>query len=453
MSTGERIEIRRDELFDAAVDEELAKLRARRGGLPPEPPPLSPLRRVLYSNLFYLPFAAFLGALAAWMLLEPHINEVAMVGGEVVLVNEDPFIYGDRSLTVANTEIVLGDVTQLEKGVDGQPAFASIHDIKPGDFVEVAGENMQTTVIAVSLRPSTPARAREVGVTLNESEFWQSDFVIFPLTGILITLFLLLAEGIASRNWGRMVERAFLGTLLAGVFCFLAVIPAVIVFALGHSALEVDASGRITIEGVSGKSFVILAVCRSIAWACVGAGLGVGMNLARSTRVQLRNSVLGGALGGALGGLFFDPIDRFIARSPSYFDAEADLSRLVGFIAVGVCIGLFVALVERLARVAWIKVRTGPLAGKAFVLYRSPTLVGSASSSDIYLFKDAEIDPEHARIHRVGNKFEIEDAGSRVGTVIGDRPVRRRRLASGDQIIIGSTVLEFEERAKNPKNG
>ena len=121
--------------------------------------------------------------------------------------------------------------------------------------------------------------------------------------------------------------------------------------------------------------------------------------------------------------------------------------------AVGLCIGLFVALIERLARVAWVKVRTGPLAGKAFVLYKTPTTVGSSADCDIYLFKDAEIDPEHVRLHRVGSHFELEDMGSRAGTLIDNRNVRRRRLVSGDQITIGNTVLEFEERAKTNHAG
>jgi hypothetical protein len=164
----------------------------------------------------------------------------------------------------------------------------------------------------------------------------------------------------------------------------------------------------------------------------------------RSTRAQLRNSVIGGALGGALGGLFFDPIDRFFSNAFS----GAGVSRLVGLLAVGLSIGLFVALVERLARDAWLRVRTGPLAGKSFILYKTPTIIGNAPESDVYLYKDAEIDPSHASIHRVGTVYEIEDMATRMGTSVGGNKIRRRRLASGDQIVIGSTILDFEERQK-----
>ena len=98
------------------------------------------------------------------------------------------------------------------------------------------------------------------------------------------------------------------------------------------------------------------------------------------------------------------------------------------------------------------RVRTGPLSGKSFVLYRTPTMLGSSPESDIYLFKDAEIDPTHASIHRVGNRYEIEDMGSRMGTHVGGQAVRRRRLNSGDQIVLGGTVLDFEERAKQSRS-
>jgi hypothetical protein len=218
---------------------------------------------------------------------------------------------------------------------------------------------------------------------------------------------------------------------------------------LGNAALGAGLEeGFVTAKSAKALPLLALIAGRSVAWACIAAALGVGMNLVRSTKVQLRNSVVGGALGGALGGMFFDPIDRFFSDE-SHFTGEG-ASRLVGLLAVGVCVGLFVALAEQLAREAWVRVRTGPLAGKSFVLYRTPTIVGSAPAAEIYLFKDAEIVPRHAAIHRVGNRYEIEDLGGRAGVKVGGRAVRRHRLASGEQIVLGATVLEFEERAKKP---
>ncbi len=275
-------------------------------------------------------------------------------------------------------------------------------------------------------------------------------FLLFPLTAALIAFGLLFAEGITTRNWIRMIERSLLGSFLASLFATLAFIPAGLILLVSNHVLASEVMAHrdvvvVTIKDVGGVSFLVFAACRSAAWACIGAATGIGMNLVRSTRQQLRNSVIGGALGGALGGLFFDPIDRF-ARSSLFAGAAA--SRLVGLLAVAVAVGVLVALVERLSRDAWLRVRTGPLAGKSFILYKTPTLVGSASSSDVYLYKDAEIDPAHASIHRVGTTYELEDMGSRMGTTVGGSRVRRRRLVSGDQIVIGSTILDFEERQK-----
>src|SRR5262249_26799927 len=149
---------------------------------------------------------------------------------------------------------------------------------------------------------------------------WWPLALLFPLTALLVAFALLVAEGITTRNWIRMLERTMLGSFLASVFALLAFVPAGLLFLISNKVITAEIMKHpdlplVTIREVSGTSFLIIAACRSAAWACIGAATGVGMNLARSTRTQLRNSVLGGALGGAFGGLFFDPIDRWISTS------------------------------------------------------------------------------------------------------------------------------------------
>jgi hypothetical protein len=458
-----RIKIRREELFTSGVTRAVARERRLTGRPAPEAPPVSPLRALCMSSLFYLPLAGLLASLFAWLILEPYFNDVVKVGGEVVLVNNDPFdpmennwleeagveTGGALSLTVGAKEvIILPGQTALEAGVDGQTPFRSVEEIDAGSMLEAAGEPLDgNRLLAWAVRPATAVQARATGQEIGESV--AAGFLFFPLTAVLIALALLFAEGLASGNWVRMLERSMLGGLLTIVFSFLAYIPAGLIIMLGWAVLG-DTVGH-TIQTISGPRLLLFAASRSAAWACMGAALGLGMNLVRSTKVQLRNAVVGGTLGGALGGVFFDPIDR-LASSGSFF-AESNLSRLVGVLAVGALVGIFVALVDRLAREAWIRVRTGPLAGKAFVLYRTPAYVGSAPDADIYLFKDAEISPKHAAIHRVGSRYEIEDT-SRRGTRVAGQAIRRSRLQSGDQIVIGGTVLEFEERARpTPKQG
>jgi FHA domain-containing protein len=444
--TEEPIRIDRHELFDPAVDKALARERQGRERIIADAPTVSPIRRVLLNSLVYLPLAAVLATLVTWMLLEPKINDKPVVGGEIILVNAEPFDGrpGVIALTIGSNEVVVDPArVKLENGAHGEPAFASADHLKIGDRVEVSGIAEGNRLFAGAIRPTADARARG---ELHEAA-WPL-FLLFPLTAALIAFGLLFAEGLTTRNWIRMIERSLLGSLLAAVFATLAFLPAGLIIAISHKMFESEVRNAnafvMTIKDVSASTFFVVTACRSAAWACIGAATGLGMNLVRSTKTQLRNSVIGGALGGALGGLFFDPIDRFFGSSFS----GAGASRLVGLLAVGLSIGIFVALVERLARDAWLRVRTGPLAGKSFILYKTPTIIGNSPESDVYLYKDAEIDPSHASIHRIGTVYEIEDMATRMGTSVGGNKIRRRRLASGDQIVIGSTILDFEERQK-----
>jgi hypothetical protein len=455
MDEEQRITISHEELFDRKVDDVLASRTAIRQTAVRETPKMSPLRRVLLSKMFYLTAAGLIGTLLAWNVLEPIFDDFERIGGEVNLIQTDPFICTQIAddcvqFTVGTVDvIVLGKETRFEPGMDGEQAFASLDEVVPGTFVEIVGEAVDSRqIVAMAIRPSTKERAKLAGQEL-KGEFDLGAVLFFPVTALFLALFIILSEGAADRNWRRAITRSFTSGPLAFFFAALALIPTGLLMLLAGSVLEQAAAnhqGVLTVDDLSIPVFMFHVAARSIGWTFVGAGVGLGMNLVRSTKLQLRNSVLGGALGGAFGGMFFDPIDRFFA-SGSLFDGS-ELSRLVGLCFVGAAVGFFVALSEHMAREAWILVRTGPLAGKSFILYRTPTIVGSSTQADIYLFKDAGIDPEHAGIHRIGSVYELERIGDKHSVVLNGVQVRRHRLVSGDQIVLGDTVLDFEERAK-----
>lgn len=448
----DKIRIDRKELFDPEVDKALAREKAGRERIVADAPPVSPVRRLLLNSLFHMPLAALLAAFVCWWLLEPKIQDAPVVGGEVVLINADPFDApsGFVAITVGEHAVYVETTrTKFEPGANGEPAIAGVDAIHVGDRIEAVGIPEGDRLIAGAIRPTQ--RGGSYG-SLGGSYL---ILLLFPMTAALIAFALLFAEGLTTRNYLRMIERSLLGSFLAALFAGLAFIPAAVFMMIGKAVMNAEVRHHsdelmVTAREISGTSFVLFLICRSMAWACIGAATGLGMNLVRSTKTQLRNSTVGGALGGAFGGIFFDPIDRWIKVSPF---AGSEMSRLVGLLMVGAAIGLFVALVERLAREAWLRVRTGPLAGKSFILYKTPTIIGNAPASDVYLYKDAEIDPSHAAIHRVGTTYEIEDLGSRMGTEVTGTKIRRKRLASGDQVVIGSTILDFEERQKRTAPG
>src|SRR5262249_11878362 len=103
----QQIKIAREELFHPEVDKALAREHAGRERLIAKRPPVGPIRRLLMNSMFYLPIAAVLGAFSVWYLLEPKIEDMPVVGGEVALVNAEPFDAepGTIAITVGSHEV------------------------------------------------------------------------------------------------------------------------------------------------------------------------------------------------------------------------------------------------------------------------------------------------------------------------------------------------------------
>lgn len=348
------LHISRDDVYQPGVDSTLAHSKAvLQHTQPIVEQPVSTLRRVLLSHLFFTPLAGLLGGFTTWLIMEPWLDDSSE--------NDGPF------------------------------------------------------------------------------------FLVFPMTATLIVLFIFLADAIASRRlrgngarWGSGIGFTLLFAVLAFVpigilFQFMVILP---------SPPTPDQAFDLT--AWPAPFFLGWVILRSLGWAIFGGALGLGMNVLRSTRAQRRASLMGGIVGGELGGLLFDPINRFLIPATD----QGDVMRLVGFCMIGLCVGIFVALSERLGREGWLRVRTGPLRGKAFILYHNPTIIGASPTANIYLFKDPKVAPEHVALHRSGNGYELVQSNTDAPVLVNNIPVHRRRLVSGDQITIGETTLDFEERAK-----
>ena len=123
-------------------------------------------------------------------------------------------------------------------------------------------------------------------------------------------------------------------------------------------------------------------------------------------------------------------------------------ARLAALAAIGGLTGVATGLIEQAAKRGWLHVTAGLIAGKQFILYRNPTFIGSSPRCEVYLFKDPDVSPQHAALHRIPGGFELEDLGSATGTKVNGRAVKRIRLRGGDQVRIGATCFLFQERAR-----
>lgn len=283
----------------------------------------------------------------------------------------------------------------------------------------------------------------------DNDEVSAAQFLLLPVVAGAIGLFIGAVEGLMSRNLGKGAIGAALGFVIGFVCGFPVTFLANFVFGASmlmvRSYVHVDATQRIT--GIEPFGLFLMVGARSLGWALAGTTVALGQGIAMRSRKLMINGVLGGVTGGALGGMFFDPILRLQGWPETPVD-NASLSRAVGCVMVGMLSGLFVGLVEHFAKEAWLLMIAGPLAGKQFVVYKDPTVLGSSPKSDIYLFKDPSIEPRHAAIRKQGTRYEIEDFGTPTGTLVNGAPVERRALRDGDRITLGETVLEFQERAR-----
>jgi hypothetical protein len=275
---------------------------------------------------------------------------------------------------------------------------------------------------------------------LEDRQGLQLSYVLmFPTVMAFTGMFLGAAEGIMCRNAGRAMLCASVGLGVGFAGGFVGWIMAEIIYNLMGNVAMQFARNLPRGERPTGVALFIIMMGRATGWsvAAIPAGIGQGIAL-REPKVML-NGLLGGVLGGLLGGMLFDPISIAFASA----DHDAWLSRGIGFTIIGLMVGLFVGIVEQWTKSAWLLMRAGPLAGKQFVVFRNPTVLGSSPKADVYLFKDEAIEPRHALIHDRGGRFEIEDMKTADGTYVNGIPVQRQILKAGDQIVLGKTVLEF----------
>ena len=191
---------------------------------------------------------------------------------------------------------------------------------------------------------------------------------------------------------------------------------------------------------------IIKMSARAPAWALFGAGIGIIPGLVEKSKKLTINGLIGGLIGGFIGGFLFDPVAQL---AEMFVKTQGGLSRGIGFSALGLMIGLFVGLVENMAKDVWITMKSGPLRGKQFVIYHNPTLIGSSPRSDIYIFKDPNVMPTHAKIQKKGSKYEIIDSSKGQGVYVNSEKINGSKiLEPNDTIIVGQSILEFQQKER-----
>jgi hypothetical protein len=163
---------------------------------------------------------------------------------------------------------------------------------------------------------------------------------------------------------------------------------------------------------------------------------------------KVLRGVLGGGVGGLLGGILDWNLGHFWTR---LFPGKDHLwsPSLTGFIALGLCIGLLIAVAQVVLKEAWLKVEAGFRKGRELLVSKPVLTIGRAEACDLGLFGDAMIEKLHARIYQQEGRYLIADNASTHGTFVNDQRVcEPTLLRSGDLIRVGNAYVRFSERHK-----
>ena len=147
-----------------------------------------------------------------------------------------------------------------------------------------------------------------------------------------------------------------------------------------------------------------------------------------------------------MGGILFDPI-CFIFNNK---EIGVVVARFVNIVGLGVGVAIATVLLENIAKQGWLKVAAGLIAGKQFILYRNPTVIGSSPKCEIYLFKDPQIAAKHAAINNRNGDFIVTSIQN-APVFVNNVAIQQQRLKTGDQLKVGNTIFIFEARVLKKK--
>jgi hypothetical protein len=470
----EKITLTHEDLYNPEVDARLKQQDARARAAAHYQPPVElqdlvlPARRrgrFWYNPILYMAFFGLVGGLLAWGLGEitesvllpmdylGHLREVhqffktqrildraendllrQLRNGQL---NEAQFLEAEEKLYRAHADTPLGKF-----GLDNVELMRHLQrrEIDPGQ-VKQSQDQLQDRLQQAYAK--NPLLSIELNRALKDSEkdrllrdlaakyeprFLLADLVYLGQLGLFLACFLALADQVMGRNWRAAVINGSVGVLLGmlgGVLVSL-FINQLYRFLLGGGRLEPTEAQQM--------------LARTVAWGVLGLFLAIAPGVVLRNWKRLGIGLAGGLVGGLVGGGFFDPLAKV---TDSGWPA-----RLLAITVIGILTGAATGLIEQAAKRGWLYVTAGLIAGKQFILYRNPTIIGSSPRCEIYLFKDLEISPRHAAVHRISGGFELEDLGSTTGTRVNGKPVKRVRLRNGDEVQIGSTGFLFRERGQ-----
>lgn len=281
------------------------------------------------------------------------------------------------------------------------------------------------------------------GGTVKYGTIWQvtrAQLPIASLFGMFVGLGLGFVNGLSSGSGARFRRCIGWGLLYGMVGGILGIYFGQLIYGPMH----VEPSSTSGNPSVGPLVFLWNILARALGWAFIGLFIGLSQGLPVGSSKVARHGAVGGFLGGLIGGSLFEIIPYILPIGQS----SGMMARGISMTVTGAFIGFFIGLVETIMKQAWIRVLKGRNEGREYIISKVRTTIGRDELSDVGLFGDQNIAPTHAAIDAVGGgRHIIRDASSKTGTFVNGQKIADHTLRDGEIIEIGSSKLEFHEKA------
>jgi pSer/pThr/pTyr-binding forkhead associated (FHA) protein len=282
--------------------------------------------------------------------------------------------------------------------------------------------------------PSDPTQVRTGG----------QDWLIL-LIGALVGLTAGALHGVARGSRRHAIESGLLGLFFGAIGSTLG---ASVGTMLSSMIMDVPRGG-IALMDMPGRM-----VARALALFPIGLFMGVAIGATLKSRRGLIAGLFGGMVGGVFVGFAFDTLAGMIAQlmvsaqagvepPPGMLTEIGGPSRALTAVGLGVAVGLFVAVFDRVSRQAWVRLVLGRNEGKEWPIDADKTMIGRDERAHVPLFGDMNVAPLHAIIFRQGGQYVIQDQNTAIGIGHNNARVANAALTPGDTFQIGSHNLQF----------
>ncbi len=245
--------------------------------------------------------------------------------------------------------------------------------------------------------------------------------------GALMGAFFGAAEGITSRIKKRIPTGMLLGALAGCVGGAVGTL-------VGQAALWLIAG--IVLPSYRNMQWFVLPVSRAIGWAVLGAFVGAGEGVRAISPKKIAVGVLGGLLGGLVGGFALE-YSHVLMPGFAFF-------RLLSLIILGLAIGFFYGLIEEGMSFGVLRILTGELKGKEFLLTERRVRIGRSARNEIALPAYQDLAEVQADVRIRKGEPVLTNLEPRVPVLVNEEKVKEKKLKLGDVIKIGSAKIFYK---------